>query len=318
MSITRRWIAYAVLASVALSGCLEFESTFEISDDGTVDVGIVTAIDTEQLEQLSALFGEDTSGLDGLSGDELLSEFSEDDPCGELTNDLAGFEVSTREIDEGGRVGVGCTVNAVPIAELTDLGEDSALSITQDDEGTTFELSLSGVSEITGGGTDDLGALGLSFEELIDFRFVVSAPGTLGENNATSTDGATATWVVAPDAAFIANDAASMSAVWTGSGSGSDSSAALIIIVLAVLAVAAIAFLIIKRASGGGTPNEPETPAPVAPAAAGAPLGAPTTTPPPPPSSSAPPSDSDAAPMSPPSAEPPSSAGGTPPPPPPT
>ena len=309
------------MASVALSGCLEFESTFEISDDGTVDVGIVTAIDTEQLEQLSALFGEDTSGLDGLSGEELLSEFSEDDPCGELTNDLAGFEVSTREIDEGGRVGVGCTVNAVPIAELTDLGEDSALSITQDDEGTTFELSLSGVSEITGGGTDDLGALGLSFEELIDFRFVVSAPGTLGENNATSTDGATATWVVAPDAAFIANDTASMSAVWTGSGSGSsDSSAALIIIiiVLAVLAVAAIAFLIIKRASGGGTPNEPETPAPVAPAAAGAPLGAPTTTPPPPPSSSAPPSDSDAAPMSPPSAEPPSSAGGTPPPPPPT
>lgn len=303
-----------MLASVALSGCLEFESTFEISDDGTVDVGIVTAIDTAQLEQLSALFGEDTSGLDGLSGDELLGEFSDDDPCGELTTDLVGFEVSTREINEDGRVGVGCTVNAVPIAELTDLGEDSALSITQDDEGTTFELSLGGVSEVTGAGTDDLGALGLSFEELIDFRIVVSAPGTLGENNATSTDGATATWVVSPDAAFIVDDTATMSAVWAGTGSaGSDSSAALIIIIiiLAVLAVAAIAFLIIKRASGGSTPDEPETTAPVA-------TGGPAATPPLPPPSDAPPTGgSGAAPMSPPSADPPPT-GGTPPPPPPS
>ncbi|MEO1055730.1 MAG: hypothetical protein AAFY28_02310, partial [Actinomycetota bacterium] len=170
MTVRRRWIAPVVVASIALSGCLEFESTFEISDDGTVDIGIVTAVDTAQLEQLGSLFGEDAAGL---TGDELLGD---DDPCGDLTADLTGYEVTTTEINEDGRVGVGCTVSGVPVAELTDLGDDSVLAITQNDEGTTFDLSLSGVSELTGGDTGDLDALGFSFEELLDFRFVVSAP----------------------------------------------------------------------------------------------------------------------------------------------
>ncbi len=304
MTLRRRWIAPVVVASIALSGCLEFESTFEISDDGTVDVGIVTAVDTAQLEQLGSLFGDDASDL---TGDEILGD---DDPCGDLTAGLTGFEVTTTEINEDGRVGVGCTVTGVPVAELTDLGDDSVLAITQDDDGTTFELSLSGVSELTGGDGGDLDALGFSFEELLDFRFVVSAPGSLGENNATSTDGSTATWVLTPDAEFLSGDTATMSAVWTGTGSGdggSSSAVLIIIIVLAVIAVAAIAFFLIKRQTGGDGGNgsaEADMPAP---AATGAPMNPPTTAPPPP--TAAPPSASTPPPP------PPTDAGPPPPPP---
>ncbi len=315
MVASRRWktAAVAVAGSALLSGCFAFETSFEIGDDGTADVGIVTTIDTAQLEQLGGLFGEDTSELGDLSGDELLGEFTEDDPCGELSSDLVGYEVTTREIDEDGRVGVGCTVTGVPIEELTDLGDDSALSIEQNDDGTSFELSLGGVDELTAAGGDDLtGGLGLDFDELFELRFVVSAPGSIESSNATSTSGSTATWLITPDAGFVSGGTATMTAQWSASGGSSGSSVwVVIVIILAVLAVAAIAVLLIRRSQGGQGPADPAL------AAAGS-------APPPPPGSTGTPPTPDGAaglepptsPAPPPSSPPPPPA--SPPPPPPT
>ena len=314
MVASRRWAtaAVAVATSALVSGCLALETSFEISDDGTADVGIVTTIDTAQLEQLGGLFGQDASEFEDLSGDELLGEFTDDDPCDELSSDLVGYDVTTREIDEDGLVGVGCTVTGVPIEELTDLGDDSTLVIAQDDDGTSFEFVLGGVDELTAVGGDDVtGGLGLDFEELFELRVVVSAPGSIESSNASSTSGSTATWLITPDADFVAAGTATMSAQWSASGGSSGSSVwVVIVIILAVLAVAAIAVLLIRRSQGdqrsdqgaGGAPatvgSPPPPPPPSAPSAI--PPSGPVPPPPPPSSSSPPSSPPPSAPPSPP------------------
>ncbi|RLE22034.1 MAG: hypothetical protein DRJ50_08265, partial [Actinobacteria bacterium] len=60
-----------------LAGCFTLETTFTISDHGTVDLELVSLIDTEQLTELAELFGEDLGGfgdLGDLSGSDLLAE----------------------------------------------------------------------------------------------------------------------------------------------------------------------------------------------------------------------------------------------------
>ncbi len=80
-----------------LTGCFRFESTYTINDDGTADVSILTVIDTEQLEELGGLLGQDTSELMGLGGEDLLSTLSEgDDPCSDVIGSLTGYDVRTR------------------------------------------------------------------------------------------------------------------------------------------------------------------------------------------------------------------------------
>jgi hypothetical protein len=288
-------------ASMLLAGCFTVEATFTINDDATADLDYLILIDTEQLEEFAGLLGEDAGALDELSGDALLEEFTGgDDPCGDLTADLSQYEVSTREIDEGGEVGVGCTVSAVPVAELNSLGDDtSSFSIEQDDQGTRFNAVLEGVDELAGdpNETDAMAEmLGLTLDDLFTIRFVVTAPGSLGENNASSTNGSTATWDVKPDADFVTAGDATMTAEWTpGGGSDGSSTWIIIAIVAVVAALAAVAIVMLKR-SKNTPPDIAATPAAMAPppppgavgpppppANAGGPPPAPPSTPPPPP-----------------------------------
>ncbi len=302
-------LAALTAAVVVLAGCFTVESTFDIGDDGTADLDVVLLIDTEQLSELAGIFGEDAGLVDELSPQQLLGEFTEgEDPCADLTSTLTDYEVNVREIEDGSRVGVGCTVNDVPIDELNEVGEDSELSITQDGGNTSFELRLDGVDELAGDAGDLPPIPGFDLDELFQVRFSATAPGSLSSHNATSIDGATATWVVTTDADFVVDGSATLTARWEPGGSGSSSVLWIILAIAgAVVAVVAIALLLRRRGSSdappdasgmsppppGGVPSRPPSPPPPPPGAA----------PPPPPP--APPSTAPPPPFSPPPARPP-------------
>lgn len=262
------------------------ESSFTISDHGTVDLEIVSLIDTEQLVEFAELFGQEVPDFEDLTGQDLLEELGEgEDPCADLVGSLVEYEVTTREIVEGTMIGVGCTVKDVPFEDLTEIGADSLLSIEQDDSGTRFELILEGAADLTGGDEDlDIGALlGIDLDELFVLQFSASAPGSLGDNNATSTDGATATWQLTSDAPFVIDGDAVMTASWAPSTSGSSSVAWIIAAVIgALILVGVVVFFVVRRSgdesdgSQNGASPQPVTSPPAAPA--------PTSPPPPPPS----------------------------------
>jgi hypothetical protein len=300
-----------VASTMLLAGCFTLESTFTISDHGTVDLELTSIIDTERLAELADLFGQDFADLGDLGGQELLDELSEgEDPCGELTDSALNYEVTTREISDGTMVGVSCTVLDVPIEDLTDLGTDSFLTIEQDESGTRFELILEGADELTGGGGEDITALlGIELDELFVVRFEASAPGSLSDSNATSTDGATATWILTTDASFVSNGDATLTASWVSSTSGSSSAVWIVAaIVAALLAVGVAIFLITKRSKSTGAQSaEPLAPPP----ASGSPGASVTATPPPPPPNSP---DPTTPPTTPPIAPPPSPPSPMPPP----
>ena len=305
-------------ASLALAGCFSVESNITINDDGTADVELVTLVDTEQLSELGDLLGQDTGLLDGLSGEDLLNELTQgDDPCADLASSFTDYDVSTREIDNGTEVGVGCVVQGVPIDELNSIGADSSFSVEQDDSGTRFSAVLQGVDELTAG-AEDLPLPGIDFDELFSIVFTATGPGSLGDNNATSTNGSTATWAITADAAFVEGGDATMIAEWTP-GAGSDNSWLIaLLVVVGLVAVGVIAFLLLRRKGQSPKPTEgtgaldappppppgavptpspaaptvpdspPVAPPPAAPPAA-PPTSPPTTTPPPPPPSAGPP-----------------------------
>jgi len=247
-----------VVASLVLTGCFRFESTYTINDDGTADVSILTVIDTRQLEELGGLLGQDTSDLLDLGGEDLLATLSEgDDPCGDITGSLAGYDVELEEINDGSEVGVKCTVSGVPIEQLTTSGQDSSISIEQDDTGTRFTATLQGVDELTGGADsgDITELLGLSLDELFSIVFSVSGPGSLGDNNASSTSGSTATWDITADADFVVDGDATLTAEWTPGGSSGSSAWIIIVAVLAALAgIAAVVFFVLRSRAGTPAP----------------------------------------------------------------
>jgi hypothetical protein len=254
----------ALLASTLLfAGCLSVESNLTINDDGTVDVQLSTAIDTEQLGRIGGLLGEDTNVLEGLGGDELLSQLTDgQNPCGDLTGALTDYEATTDEISDGSEVGVSCTVEGVPIEDLTSIGGGSSITIEQDDAGTRLSAQLEGLDQLTTGlgdlgdipgGTDAITELlGIDLDELFTITFNVTGPGTLGDNNATSTDGATATWDITADSSFIADGTATLTAEWTPGGGSGSSTWIILAVIAAIIVIAAIvaAIVIGKRRSG--------------------------------------------------------------------
>lgn len=234
------------------TGCLSAEFKVAINDDDTADIAYTLLINVEQLGELAAAMGSDIPADADLGGDALVEElFEGEDPCDDLRTTLTTREVTSTEVTEGALRGVTCTATAVPVAELTDFGDDTTLNIVRAGSTTTVEMTLKGVEELAGDGADFLTqALGSSFAELLQISFVLSAPGTLGENNATSVDGDTATWLVTPDAAFVVSGDAQMRAVWSEGGSSGGVSAGIVIaLVLLGVAIAAVVVVLTRRNS---------------------------------------------------------------------
>ncbi len=324
--------ALFVVASLLLTGCFRFESTYTINDDGTADVSILTVIDTEQLEKLGGLLGEDTSDLMGLGGEDLLSTLTEgEDPCGDVTGSLDGYDVEVEEISEGSEIGVKCTVSGVSIADLTTSGQDSSISIEQDEAGTRFTATLQGVDEITGGSdaAEMTDMLGVSLDELFSIVFSVSGPGSLGDNNASSTSGSTATWDITPDADFVVDGDATLTAEWTPGGGSSSNTWIIVAVLVAIAAIATVVFFVLRSRKSTPPPADdpavtgvdapPMSPPSPADATVSAPSSLPSSLPSSPPQPSPDPSSPDAAPAAsstPPPPPPPSSPSPPPPPPP--
>jgi hypothetical protein len=313
-------VAGLVAVTLLLTGCFSVELSYDINDDGTADVAILTLVDTAQLEELGSMLGEDTAGLADLSGDDLVQELTQgDDPCGDIATDLAEYEVDIEEISDGSEVGVRCTVKAVPLDELTDVGEDSSISIEQTDGTTRFEATLGGVDQFAGGETADLGGLlDIDLEELFSIVFSVSAPGSLGDNNASSTSGSTATWNITADAGFVTDGNAVMNAVWTPDGDSGSNTLIIVAIVAGLVALAVVGFLVLRNRSGSPTAAVADTGSSTATSLSSPPTGASEPAPPSPGAASPPPSSpGPASPPPPPPPSPGASASSPPPPPPP-
>jgi hypothetical protein len=290
-----------VAATGLLAGCFSAEYDVTINDDGTADIAVVALIDTERLTELGGILGEDTSGLEGLGGEELLAELTGGEGvCTGIADSFEGYDVTTEAIEEDGRVGSRCVVEGVPIDELTDLGDESSLTISQEGPITRFDAVLEGVDELTGGSEQLVELLDIDLSELFSISVSATAPGSLGENNASSTDGSTATWQITPEAAFIENGDAAMTAEWSTEGGSSNTWLIVLLVIAALALVALVVFLVLrarKDAAGGAaeapsvgdatTPPPPGT-APPAPGAT-APMTTPVTAPPPPPGAVTPP-----------------------------
>lgn len=262
---------------------MRFETSFEIHDDGTVDLTIEAAFNLDVLEQFGESLGQPLGDLEDMTADELFSEFGDtNDPCGDITESLADFAVVEEPISGDGEIGVRCTVLGIPLTELSDLGDDSALSITQASDETNFELQLSGVSEVFGGG-DAIPIPGFEIEELLQFDVSATAPGSIAEHNATSTDGARATWVLTPDAEFVANDSATMTARWEPGSNSSGGWVVPLVIALAAIAVMAILIAVLRGRKNDDDNGVSSIAPPPPPDGLGAPPAAPPVAPPPPP-----------------------------------
>lgn len=270
---------------MVFAGCLSLETRVDIDADGTADLGLTVLVDLGAIRTFGEMFGEDLSDLEALDGPDLVEEITEgENPCDDI-GDVPNTGVEVEEVRDGDRRGITCTVRNVPIAEFSNLDADDGASfeIRQDAEGTSIEIRFptEGLSQ----DTDDLGAmLGLTFEELFDLTFVVSAPGRLVEHNGTSTSGSTVTWQITTNAPFLVGDDAVMTAEWSGFAESSDDGGLPLVLILAVIlgliVVAVAAVLIARSTKSGPSPSEPA--APVEPAAT------PTGPPPPPPTGGTP------------------------------
>lgn len=257
----------AILTGMVLltTGCLSAEMKVAINDDDTADIAYTLLVDLDRLGELAAILGSAVPDTADLSGDELVKElFEGEDPCDDLRTTLTGREVISTEVTEGERRGVRCAATAVPLAELDNLGDDTTLSIVRSGSSTTVDITLTGVDSLAADGEDLGAAIGSSFSDLLQISFVVSAPGTLGDNNATSVDGAVATWLVTPDASFVVNGDAQMRAVWSGGGSsggGMGAGVVAVIVLLGVVIVAAVV-VVVRRRNSTPTPGAPLPPPP--------------------------------------------------------
>lgn len=261
LPLRRAWMP-AILTGLMLftTGCLSAEFKVAINENDTADIAYTLLVDVEQLGELAAAMGSAIPDTADLSGDALVEElFEGEDPCDDLRTTLTTREVISTEVTEGGLSGVRCTATAIPLAELTDFGDDTTLSIVRAGSTTTVEIGLQGVDELAGADGDVMTeAIGSSFAELLQISFVMSAPGALGDNNATSVDGATATWLVTPDSAFVVNGDAQMRAVWTDSGSSGGGSTGIVValVLLGVAIVAVVAVVVLRRRNSTPTSGD--------------------------------------------------------------
>lgn len=232
-----------LMFGLVTSGCFSATMNFTINDDDTVDISITSLVDTEQLDRLSSFFGQSLGDeLLDATPTEILDELTEgDDPCSNLEDSYPG-QVTKNEIRDGSRVGVECIVSGVPISEIDQLNDESStIMITRDDASTDIRIVLTGMSELYGATEEDLEFLemfDLDMDELVQLNFVASAPGGIQTSNATAVDGATATWELRSDSAFVVGDEAVMTATWSDdAGDGGFPGWLTVLIVMAGIAV---------------------------------------------------------------------------------
>lgn len=252
-----------MLIALLATGCIKVEGEIVVDDDGSGNVTLLTAIDSEgALGAIAEEFGEAAGDA---SPQEACDEFTE-----EMMTDTDGLppgaEVS--EYEEDGFCGAQVTYelsastdHSVAIETVFDGGSPR---LFKQDENWIFETRLD-TSDIT---EEAEGAPEAFVEELFgdaSIRFIVELPGTAidGQNNATSVDGGRFTWDI------DLNDPEERLFAQTAPGSAGGGGLGLILIIVAVLALLAAAawwFLTQRKPAGAAGAPMGAAPTPGAPA----------------------------------------------------
>jgi hypothetical protein len=257
----RRFRAFALLlAAVAmvLVGCIRFELSITVNEDGSGEASILVALDEEAIEAFDEETGGDTENPFSNPTDEDFADLP----------DGAAFE----DYNEDGFVGSRVTIpfaasDDVPAALETFFATTTAgdgltgpdglfetLELRREGDGWRLE-ALSVPLGLDDGGEDDSLFANAFVEALFSeasFEIKVELPGEIMEHNADRVVGSTMVW----ELGFTDSEPVQLMALTSanGGGSGSNLAVALIVVafVIAVGAVAAWLFYSRTRAASGG------------------------------------------------------------------
>lgn len=249
-----------MLLALLATGCIKVEGEIVVEDDGSGNVTLLTAIDSEgALAAIAEEFGE------------AAAEGSPQDACDEFTEEMMtdtdglppGATVSEYEEDGfcGAQVTYSLDASTDHSAQISTVFDGGSPRLFKQDENWIFETRLD-TSDIT---DETEGAPDAFVEELFgdaSVRFIVDLPGNAidGQNNATSVDGGRFTWDIDlnnPEERLFAQTA-------PGGGGGSGLGMILVIVaVLALLAAAAWWFLTQRKPAADAVATEPMGAAPM-------------------------------------------------------
>ena len=180
---------FSLLFVIVLGGCqMRVEQRFEVNEDGSGTIKVVTLFDEEAQEFVTFGMGFEAIVQDAPAG--FATEVVED-------GDMAGTAMSadfstldevpalTRELSEDGGMG---TVN------VRKNGDAFIFQMTLPDDGLTFDGNDMGDLSDFGdfGDVEGFGEL----EDAIQFRIVAVLPGHIEDSNADEVDGDTAVWTI--------------------------------------------------------------------------------------------------------------------------
>ncbi|MEM8924216.1 MAG: collagen-like protein [Actinomycetota bacterium] len=244
-----RFLLLLVVAAFATTGCIRFNTTIVVNDDGSATIDLISAFDEEAISSVAASFGEEDA-----APEDLCAEAQSDSEGVENVPDGATVEPYEQDGFCGQRiqydVGVDQDLNAA-LAELGD--QDASLRITQTENGWRFDADVA-VEEAVG--TEEESFLPPEvFEGFLagaDVQFRVKLPGEPVDHNATRIeDDGTAVWVV--DIANPTSEAFFLETDLSGGGGLPGGGLLIGALVVGVLAVGAVAlFLLLRSRSGGG------------------------------------------------------------------
>ena len=239
----RRWPLLALLTSVVvLTGCIRVELGIRLNDDGSGDISILSALNTEAMSALGGDLGAETGN-----------------PLGDLDGADLPPGAAVEEYDEDGFVGVRATfpfaagddVKDTIDALLSDAGDGLSgepagldglferFDLRRDGSGWRFDAvvpPLNPEAPSGGGGS----ALGGEFAELLledaSFTIRLELPGDVVEHNADDVDGGALVWSLD----FFSDQPRNLTALTGGGGSGGATTTVIAVVVVVLLAAAAI------------------------------------------------------------------------------
>lgn len=211
--------AAALLAALALTGCVKLDQDLTINADNTVDGTVTVAFNKAMLDMV------------GATADDALSE------TGGMPE---GDNVTVEPYDDGTFVGQTYTLDGAPLAELNGGGSEGDLQIVRDGENfhVTGTLDFSD-SELGGGG-------GLPTDGF-EVRIALTFPGEIVSSTG-EIDGNTVTWT--PELGDVVDFETVARAEGGGAGSGLLPLAGL---GLAALAAAGVGVVVVQRRKAAPT-----------------------------------------------------------------
>lgn len=218
------------LLLVVLTGCMRMHTSIEINADDTVSGSMIMAYSQEFLDEY------------GITAEDL------DEQLGTDLEDSTAEGVTVEAYSEDGYTGNKVVFDRTPFSEL---GQDSGMSITRQDDQYVFTADLGLDDAIR---QDDLDAMGLT-TDAFDIQFAVTFPYGVTEHNG-ELSGNTVTWKVDPTNVQV------MEASGPATGSSLSLGMILAIAAVALAAIALVVVLVLRSRKPAPAPAAPDAPVP--------------------------------------------------------